>query len=243
MKYSHILLILLTFQTVGAQQKKVETSKEFSFDRALIYQYTYPDSEGEFWVYHHENGTILYVPQDEMIDFVIADTLGNYYTFGDNGHGEKVVTSQRIQNLSDRINEMNPELPLSNEFLEITPLSFERIVDQKDALLSEIKSVGYELIYQKMAGQQHVFVTDQILVNANLLYGLTRIEGDVQLKVPDFYFAGIFNPDQLVTHIERDNFILKLISYEYNPYLVDLSVYNYYIQDEQGNWMKTPLPF
>lgn len=243
MKYSYILLILLTFQTAWAQQKKVEPSKEFSFDKALIYQYAYPDSEGEFWVYLHENGSILYVPQDEMIDFVIADTSGNYYTFGDNGHGEKVVTSQRIENLSERINEINPELTVSNEFLEITPLSYERTLDQKDALQPEIKSVGYQLIYQKMAGQQNVFVTDQIPVNANLLYGLTRIGGDVQLNIPDFYFTGIFNPDQLVTHIERDNFMLKLISYEYNPYFVDLSIYKYYIQNEKGNWILNQLPF
>lgn len=243
LKYFTVLLITFSLQNGWSQSQNSASIKEISFDMALIYQYVYPDSEGEFWMYYNtENGNILYVPEDEMIDFVIADSLGNYYTFGDNGHDEKVVSVQTLPHLNFEMKEANfQNFPQSNDYFEFIKLTEKRIIDQQNISQPNIESIGYKMLYQKMTGQQNVFVTENIPVNAYILYGFNLLEGDVKLPVAEYNFLNIFENNQLVTHIERDNFMLKLISYEYNPYMVDLSIYKYYIQNE-GEWILSTLP-
>jgi len=226
----------------NADESNSETAPTVYFDEVLIYSYKSPDNEGEFWIYHNsKTGNFLYIPNDEMIDFVIADSRGNYFIFGDNGHNEKVVTSQRpilieVEGASTK------QLPQADDFIDFIALTENRIINQSNISQPNIYSKGYTMHYKKMMGQQNVFLTDDISVNSNIIYGFNRMEGDVRLPVSELDFYGIFNKNELVTHIERDNFLLKLENYGPNPYWAPVADYTYYIQNENGTWVRKTLP-
>lgn len=239
-----LFLFILSISTAqNSEEVNSETSTSIYFDEALIYSYKYPDREGEFWIYHNsKTGNFLYIPHDEMIDFVIADSLGNFFIFGDNGHNEKVVTSQK-QILEEEEGAFTKQLPQSNDFIDFIALTKNRIIDQSNISQPNIRSKGYTMRYKKMIGQQNVFLTKDISVNSNIIYGFNRMYGDIRLPVPELDFLGIFYKDEVVTHIERDNFHLKLENYGPNPYWATVEEYTYYIRNEDEKWEKKALPF
>ncbi|MBA3985292.1 MAG: hypothetical protein H0X63_01635 [Flavobacteriales bacterium] len=221
-----------------------DPSKVVYFNEVLIYKYASPGEEGEFWVYlNTETGNLLFDPNDEMVDFVIADPYGTYYIFGENGHDEKVVTSQTVYGVTDKLEYDYPyDFPKTDQFFEFTKLSENRIIDRSYNFQPDIESAGYKMVYKKMTGQQNIFFTESIPVNAYLLYGFTRLGEELRIPIDDLFFVGVLSKNQLVTHIERDNLILKLENYGPNSYHAPASDYTYYVQKENGDWEKQDLP-
>ncbi|MDN3724030.1 hypothetical protein QRD02_06520 [Aequorivita sp. SDUM287046] len=240
------LLFLFAMSMYAAQNSDdaiSETPPTVYFDEALIYSYKSPDRQGEFWIYHNsETGNFLYIPNDEMIDFVIADSLGNYYVFGNNGHDEKVVSLQQSIFIEDGRGDAERELPESDDFIEFIELPEKKVIDQSNIVQPNIHSKGFTMHYKKMMGQQNVFITEDISLNSNIIYGFNTMDGDVKLPVAELNFTNIFSKNQVVTHINRDNFMLELENFGPNPYWATVGDYNYYIQDEKGTWIKKPLP-
>lgn len=218
---SFITLVFLLFSVLFCGTKEDETV----FSHALIYRYETLSEKGEFWLYHNpETGSILFVPEDEMIDFVVADTLGNYRFFGDNGHGKKTVTTPQVGWISEKTNEI---LPKSDYLITFEPLVKKRVIRNPETQQTEIECIGYKMLYNKVIRQQNMFFTEDIPLNSYQVYGFNRLEGDIQLPVPQLDMIGILSEKQLVTHIESDVFKLELIAYEYNPYHINLTKYKY----------------
>ncbi len=240
-KLISLSILMMTVSAYFTFQK--EQSKEIVYSHALIYRYETLTEKGEFWMYHNpKTGNILFVPEDEMVDFVVADTLGNYYTFGDNGHDKKVVTKQHIDWIASTQEIKEPVLPQSNAFFTIEPLSKKRTISTTETKRKSIECHGFKMIYNKMFGQQNVFVTEDILLNSYQIYGFNRLDGDIKLPVSQLNLIDIVGRNQLATHIESDTFKLELIAYESNPYHILPLDYQFYIQNKKGKWQKAKLP-
>lgn len=200
--------------------------KETVFTHALIYRYETLTEKGEFWLYHNpETGSILFVPEDEMIDFVVADTLGNYYFFGDNGHGEKVVTSQHIDWVTEKTEDRNRVFPQSDYLITFEALSQKRYIPNSENQQQQFECKGFKMLYNKVQRQQNIYITEDIPLNSYQVYGFNRLQGDIRLPVPQLDMIGIVSEKQLVTHIENDIFKLEFIAYEYNPFELNTKKY------------------
>jgi len=206
-----------------------KSTQDAVFTHALIYQYETLTEKGELWLYHNpKTGNILFVPEDEMIDYVIADTLGNYYFFGDNGHGEKVATLQQIDWVTGELHENSPK---SDHLITFEPIAENKVIKNAEAINQNIICKGFKMIYNKTAGQQNIFFTENIPINSYQVYGFNRLQGDIRLLVPQLDMIGIVSKEQLVTHIENDTFKLELVAYEYNPF--ELNVAEYKVLDKK----------
>lgn len=236
-----IVVLMMTISSFFTFQN--EKSKEIVYSNALIYRYETVTKKGEFWLYHNpKTGSILFAPEDEMVDFVVADTLGNYYTFGSNGHDEKIVTKQHISWIASTKERKKANLPQSNEFFSVEPLSKKRTIATSENNRKSIECKGFKMIYNKMIGQQNIFLTEDIPLNSYQIYGFNRLKGDIKLPVEQLNLIDIVARNQLATHIESDTFKLELVAYEYNPYHILPSDYQFYIQNNKGKWQKTKLP-
>lgn len=240
MKIAPIFILVITSSIFSFQK---EISNEIVYSHALIYRYETLSEKGEFWIYHNpKTGSILFAPEDEMVDFVVADTLGNYYTFGNNGHNEKVVSKQHIDWITSTKEREESSLPQSNEVFLFKPLTEKRTIPTTENNQKLIECIGFKMIYNKMIGHQNLFLTENIPVNSYQIYGYNRLEGDVKLPVPQLDFIDIVSRKQLATHIESDTFKLELIDYQYNPYHILPLDYQFYIQNNKGKWQKEKLP-
>lgn len=212
-----VVLLLFSISFCGS------TEEETIFTHALIYRYETLTEKGEFWLYHNpETGSILFVPEDEMIDVVIADTLGNYRFFGDDGHGNKTIITQQIDWVSEKTNEI---LPKSDYLITFEPISEKKFIRNPEIQQQEIECKGFKMLYNKVIRQQNMYFTEDIPINSYQVYGFNRLEGDIRLPIPQLDMIGILSEKQLVTHIESDVFKLELVAYEYNPYQIILKKY------------------
>ena len=76
-----------------------------------------------------------------------------------------------------------------------------------------------------MEGSEILFATTQIPINSFQLYGFSRLDGDSKTAI-NLDFINVFKKNQLITHIERDNFKLQLLNYGPNSYEFQLKEYN-----------------
>ncbi len=83
---------------------------------------------------------------------------------------------------------------------------------------------GYFFNYTKMEGGEIIFVTIQIPINSYQLYGFSRLDGDAKLPI-HIDFMNMLSQKQLLTHLEREGFSLKLLNYGPNPYEFNLKPY------------------
>lgn len=234
-------ILTMTISSFFTIQK--ESSTDIVYTHALIYRYETLSEKGEFWIYHNpKTGSILFAPEDEMVDFVVADTLGNYYTFGNNGHDEKVVSKQHIDWIPFPKEGKKEDLPQSNSIFTFKPLSEKRTLYTAENNQKLIECNGFEMIYNKMIGQQKLFLTERIPLNSYQIYGFNLLQGDIKLPVAQLNLIDIVSRNQLATHIENDSFKLELIAYEYNPYHISPLDYQFYIQTKKGTWQKKKLP-
>ena len=212
------------FSSLFAQQKVVEENTKttaalqettYYFPDALVYEYQLNSAREELWIFvNPETEQLLFVPNDDMIEAVISFPDGTYRIFGKTEAGKDTVLCQYVEQVA----EQNPELETLHSNGKILTVSQQHI-QQPD-----IESEGFEIKYQKMAGGEIIYVTDQLAINSRQLYGLSRLDGDARLTVDLDYLAMLLD-DQLITHISRDHFSLKLLDYGPNPYYFTTKLY------------------
>lgn len=185
------------------------------FENALIYQYEQNGIKEELWFYVNEQKKeILFVPNDDMIQAVISYPDGTYKIIGNNEKGEKVILKQQIsavfgEELDDEVLKKRAE----------TKTISQKNIQQKDILCD-----GFSLKYLKMEGGETLFATTQIPINSFQVYAFSRLDGDCKLPI-SLDYINVFKKNQLITHIERDDFTLELLNYGPNPYELQLKVY------------------
>ncbi len=214
------------------------------FSHAFIYEYKLEGKQGEFWIYHNpKNGQLLYVPDDPMVDFVISDPSGDYYFFGEDGHGVKSVFMETVQwGNNPEFYEQNVSYPISDDFIHVEKTGKSKKIGDGSVRGEPIVCYEYRWDFRKVAGTQIVYATDMIPVNFYQVYGFNRMEGDINLPVLSLDFTGIFGKDQSITHIDGDGINLELIAYQFNPYYAEAGAYKFLRRAQDGSWQEEPLP-
>jgi len=216
------------------------------FSHAFIYKYADEGEEPkEFWIYHNpENGHLMYMPEDEMVEFVVSDTLGNYYFFGNDGHGVKTVGKQFIHWIAnkDSYNE-NASYPVSDQYVSLKATGKKKSLDDSSNINGKpIVGEEYKWEFSEVSGTQSTYITEMIPVNFYQVYGFNKLEGDISLPVVALDFTGIFGKKQTVTQFTSEGFNLELTHYQFNPAFVEAGDYQYAVQQDDGSWKKETLP-
>lgn len=228
-----------------ADHSEYDPKTTLYFSHAFIYKYTDdrdPNLEGEFWMYYNpETKNMLYVPDDEMIDFVVSDAEGNYYFFGNDGHDQLSVSHQHVDWVMNNYDEMET-YPVSDTYVKFSKTN--RKIEVKDSYLDGKPILGEEFQweFQKMSGNQTTAITEQIPVNFYQIYGFNKLDGDIQLPVNYLDFTGIFGKNQTVIRHQSGSLLLELIAFENNPYFAEAGDYTFSIYKGDGNWEKAHLP-
>lgn len=196
-----------------------ETSKSNDtiayFENALVYQYKQNNVKEELWIYVNEQkNELLFVPNDDMIQAVISYPDGMYRIFGTNEKGEKVLLKQFISSIVEEV--------YKDEVVE--KVNQTKIISQNNIQQKDILCQGYYMKYLKMEGGETLFATTQIPINSFQIYGFSRLEGDCKLPI-NMDYSNVFQKNQLITHVERDNFRLELLNYSPNPYELNIKDY------------------
>lgn len=233
------------FHVTEADHSEYDPKTTLYFSHAFIYKYwdeNEPGSEGEFWMFYNpETGNMLYVPDDEMIDFVVSDPKGNYYFFGNDGHGQNTVSHQYVDWVANHYDE-NGTYPVSDVYVKFSKTN--RKSEVENSFIEGKPIIGQEYMweFQKVNGNQTTVVTEQIPINFYQIYGFNKLEGDIQLPVNYLDFPGIFGKNQTVTRHQSESLHLELIAYESNPYFAEAADYDFFIYKGDGNWEKKYLP-
>ncbi|MCG2431289.1 hypothetical protein [Aequorivita xiaoshiensis] len=228
-----------------ANHLKYEPSETLYFSHAFIYKFTDEDNSKEFWLYHNpKNGQLLYVPEDEMIDYVISDPDGNYYFFGNDGHGNDVVDAQLVEWVANpEFYDENETYPISDQYVKLIPTGKKKVLNEYSKIDGkEIISEGYKWEFTKMNGEQFTFITNIIPVNFYQVYGFNKLEGDISLPYSSLDFVGVFGKNQTITEFISGKTKVELLSYEFNPYFVEAANYQYVEQLPNGDWVEKSLP-
>ncbi|NGX84272.1 hypothetical protein [Aequorivita sp. KMM 9714] len=228
-----------------ANHIEYDPSETLYFSHAFIYKYTDEDESNELWLYYNpENGQLLYVPEDEMIDFVISDPDGNYYFFGNDGHGNDMVDAQFVEWVANpEFYDENENYPVSDQYVKLIPTGKKKVLNEYFKIDGkEIISEEYKWEFTKMKGEQSTFITNVIPINFYQVYGFNKLEGDISLPYPYFDFVGIFGKNQTITEFKSGTTKIELLSYEYNTYFVEAAKYQYVEQLPNGDWQEKALP-
>lgn len=230
---------------LGEGNQKYDPRQTLYFSHAFIYQYRDGEKTEEFWIYHNpENGQLLYIPEDPMVDYVVSDTFGNYYFFGDDGHGVKTASSQFVKEVADITHyDESVSYPVSDRFVSFKATGNKKSLDESSKINGkEIVGHEYQWKFAKVSGEQSTYITEIIPVNFYQVYGFNKLEGDINLPVIYLDFTGIFGKNQVVTYFESEDQELKLNTYEFNPAFVEAGDYKYSVQLSNGNWKEETLP-
>lgn len=229
-----------------ANHLEYDPTKTLYFSHAFIYSYSEEGQETEeFWVYHNpENGQLMYMPNDPMVEFVVSDTLGNYYFFGNDGHGVQSISSQFVDYVANpEFYDRKASYPISDQYVSLKPTGKTKSLDEFSSI--EGKSIvgkEYKWEFSKLSGNQSTYITEVIPINFYQVYGFNKLEGDIGLPVVSLDFTGIFGKNQTVTHFSSEGFILELDSYQFNPAFVEAGDYQYAIQQADGSWKDEVFP-
>ncbi len=229
----------------GEGDHKYDPSQTLYFSHAFIYTYTNAEESGEFWIYHNpENGQLLYMPEDPMVDFVVSDTLGNYYFFGDDGHGVKTVDSQFVDWVADsKLYDKNASYPISDKYVSIKPTGKKKSLDELSNMEGKpLVGKEYQWTFNQVSGNQSTYITEMIPINFYQVYGFNKLEGDIALPVRELDFAGIFGKNQIITYLESEDLKLELSFYQFNFSFVEAGDYEYSVQISNSSWKKERLP-
>ncbi|WP_310993795.1 hypothetical protein [Aequorivita marina] len=229
-----------------ANHLEYDPAQTLYFSHAFIYKYQNEEQElKDFWIYHNpDNGQLMYMPNDEMIDFVVSDTLGNYYFLGSDGHGAQTIGSQYVHWVAnpESYNE-NASYPISDQYVSIKLTGKTKALDAHSTVDgAAIVGAEYKWEFSKMSGTQRTYFTEVIPVNSYQIYGFNKLEGDIQLPVGALDFIGFFGKHQTLTHFYAKGFKLELAHYEFNPAFVEAGTYQYAVREADGSWKKKPFP-
>lgn len=229
----------------GQGQHKYDPTQTLYFSHAFIYEYKSGGEEGEFWIYHNpDNHQLLYIPEDPMVDFVVGDPRGNYYFFGDDGHGAKTVNSQLVEWVANpRLYTENVSYPISDRYVTINPTGKSKVLDEGSVIGGKrIEGTEYNWEFRQVEGRQTIYVTEMVPVNFYQVYGFNKLEGDIHLPIIDFDFIGIFGKNQTVIYLESGDLKLELVAYQFNPAFVEAGDYEYSVHLSDGSWKTEHLP-
>ncbi len=222
MKIYLIVLVLLISSCINKSEPKTTNAirqsktaktiqsleKTYYFSDALTYELNENGEKSEIWFYvNHKTKQILYVPNDDMIKAVISFPNGEYQIIGTTAKGKDTVIVQNV-----------PEVLSKDDFKGVAQLiASTKVIDQRNIQQKSIHSQGYRIDYQQMKGGETIHVSTQIPINSRQIYGFCRLNGDAKLNSMLDYL-NVLNQQQMITHIEQDNFSLRLLNYGPNPY-------------------------
>lgn len=201
--------LALTEKQAFVQFKQSET---YYFSDALIYEYQSNGAKEELWLYvNPKTKQILYLPKDDMIKGVISFPNGSYKVFCKTEFGKDTILTQVVKEV----------LYTAKPIIKLLPLNKTKLIDQKNIQQKPIFCSGFEFDYLKMAGSETLYITKQIALNARQIYGFSKLDGDAKLNI-DLNYLSLLSRNQLITHVNRSNFSLKLVNYGPNPYYLTL---------------------
>lgn len=230
---------------LGEGDHQYDPTQTLYFSHAFIYEYNDGQDKGEFWIYHNPTtGQLMYMPEDPMVEFIVSDTLGNYYFFGDDGHGRKTVDAQFVDLVANpKLYDSNVPYPISDKYVSIKPTEKTKSLGEMSHVNGKpIVGTEYKWTFNQVSGSQNTFITEMIPVNFYQVYGFNKLEGDIRLPVVDLDFTGIFGKNQVVTYLESENLKMELTFYQFNPAFVEAGDYEYSVQLSDGNWSRRTLP-
>lgn len=229
-----------------ADHLEYDPTQTLYFSHAFIYEYKNKGEETkEFWIYHNpENGQLMYMPEDPMVEFVVSDTKGNYYFFGDDGHGIKTIGSQNIDWVaSPDLYDEKVLYPVSDRYVSIKPTGITKSMDESSNIDGKsIIEKEYMWEFSQVSGKQSTYITEMIPVNFYQVYGFNKLEGDINLPVLALDFMGIFGKNQTITQLNSEGLQLELAYYQFNPAFVEAGEYQYSVQQVDGSWKKEVFP-
>ena len=187
------------------QSQKSET---YYFSDAIIYEYESNGVKDELWLYvNPKTKQILYLPNDDMVKGVISFPNGTYKIFIKTEFGKDTVLTKVVKDV----------LYVGKSSAKLTALSTKKIIEKKNIQQKSILCYGFKFDYLKMAGSETLYITKQIPLNARQIYGFSKLEGDAKLNI-DLNYLSLLSQYQLITHVNRQNFSLRLVNYGPNPY-------------------------
>ncbi len=203
-------------------QWKPEKGKYY-FSHALIYEYTRKrdDVKGELWIFIDPvTGTMCFQREssfgdtDDMNEAILVLPDGKMIACGKTESGKKI--REMFQNRS-----VKPE-PDEVKFQQET---FQEQCKPTGNKRTEFgwESQEYVLSYLKTNESSKLWLAE-VPFDVYPLYAFDEWEGDAQLPV-SFSYIYLLGPRQLVTELEDQYGSLKLISYEPNPFFLDLNQY------------------
>ncbi len=203
-------------------QWKPEKGKYY-FSHALIYEYTRKrdDEKGELWIYIDPiTGTMCFQREssfgatDDMNEVILALPDGKMIACGKTESGKKI--REAFQNRS-----VKPEL----DEVKLQQETFREQCKPTGNKRSEFgwESEEYVLSYLKTNESTKLWLAE-VPFNVYPLYAFDEWEGDAQLPV-SFSYIYLLGPRQLVTESDDQYGSLKLVSYEPNPFSLDLNQY------------------
>ena len=229
-----------------ANHIEYDPAQTLYFDHAFVYKHTTKEGKlEEFWILHNpETGLMLYDPDDQMVDFVVSDTLGNYYFFGSDGHGNKTVDSQFVEWVANPdLYDENETYPYSDRYVILTPTGNKKSMDRYSTIDGKpIVSEEYSWEFKQLGGDQTAYITEMIPVNFYQVYGFNKLEGDIRLPDRHLDFVGTFGKNQTVTQFKSGDYKTELDAYTYTTYFAEAGDYQYSVRQADGSWKKEVLP-
>lgn len=196
---------------------------KYYFSHALIYEYTRKrdDVKGELWIYIDPvTGTMCFQREssfgatDDMNEVILALPDGKMIACGKTESGKKI--REAFQNHS-----VKPE-PDEVKFQQQTFLEQCKPTGNKRNEFGW-ESEEYVLSYLKTNESTKLWLAE-VPFSVYPLYAFDEWEGDAQLPV-SFSYIYLLGPRQLVTESDDQYGSLKLVSYEPNPFFLDLNKY------------------
>ena len=203
-------------------QWKPEKGKYY-FSHALIYEYTRKrdDVKGELWIYIDPvTGTMCFQREssfgatDDMNEAILALPDGKIIACGKTESGKKIRETFQNRSVKPEPDEMKLQQQTFRE--QCKPTGNKR---------NEFgwESEEYVLSYLKTNESSRLWLAE-VPFNVYPLYAFDEWEGDAQLPV-SLSYAYLLGPKQLVTESDDQYGTLKLVSYEPNPFFLDLNQY------------------
>lgn len=209
--------------TYRQAQWKPENGKYY-FSHALIYSYVnkVDSTKGQFWIFVDPvTGTMCFQKEssfgatDDMNEVILALPNGQVIACGKNEAGKSIRKTYQ-----------NPGVVLIPEDIKFQQDNFKALCVPTSRSRKEYgwESTEYVLSYLRTSDKTRLWLA-QVPFSVYPLYAFDEWGGDAQLPVPLSY-TYVIGSKQLITESDDAYLNLKLISYESNPYFLDLTKYS-----------------
>jgi hypothetical protein len=190
---------------------------QYYFSHALTYSYENKEkkTKGEIVIYVDPvTGTMCFKRENSFgdtgkaFDFILAFQDGKYVYYGADESGKKFKMTEKVE-------ELKPDAEtIAQQKEDFSTYCIPTGNTRKDF---GMESIEYDLSYPTSDNKDKLWLT-KTPFGINPLYGFDLIDGVASLPV-SFDYTHIFNNKQLLTELNSKGLILKLKSYEPNPFL------------------------